>query len=483
MKNVIYIFLVITFIAFSCEDFLEEEPKSSLTREQFFQSEQDFRSALTAVYGELQGLDGNIVRFTSLNSDETTPGIFGRNSGDNFLFDNNEYTSSNIAFQSWWQDLYDGINQANGLIAEGRDISLSSADEALVNRYVAEAKFLRALYYFYLVISYGDVPLITEPTTSLQNLEIGRNPASVVYQQIIQDLQEAEPVLAPLYEGDDVGRATSGAAASLLAKVYLFQEDFPNARDKALQVMNSGQYELFEDYLSVTRNTDKNGIEHIFSIQFARGFTENEANRNFGATSDAGVNTDIPSEIGGQSQYAVEEQFVQDFPEGYRKDVTILDRMVPDGEGGTVDIEFYHCSKYFDTTGDQGDRGDNNFNILRLADVMLIFAEADNEVNNGPSTEAYEAVNKIRRRAMNQDIDIPDPAVDLATGMSQDAFRLAVWEERKWELAFEGHRRWDLIRTGQYLDVLPNATERNLLYPVPEGERDINENLSQNSGY
>jgi hypothetical protein len=483
MKNVIYIFLVITFISFSCEDFLEEEPKSSLTREQFFQTEQDFRSALTAVYGELQGLESNLVRFTSLNSDETTPGIFGRNSGDNFLFDNNEYTSSNIAFQSWWQDLYDGINQANGLIAEGRDISLPSADVALVNRYVAEAKFLRALYYFYLVISYGDVPLITEPTTSLQNLEIGRNPASEVYQQIIQDLQEAEPVLDPFYEGDDLGRATSGAAASLLAKVYLFQEDFPNARDKALQVMNSGEYDLFEDYLSVTRNTDKNGIEHIFSIQFARGFAENDANRHFGANSDAGVNTDIPDEITGQSIYAVEEQFVLDFPEGYRKDVTILDRVVPDGEGGTIDIEFYHCSKYFDATGSEGSRGDNNFNILRLADIMLIFAEAENEVNNGPSAEAYEAVNKIRRRAMNQDIDTPDPDVDLATGMSQEDFREAVWEERKWELAFEGHRRWDLIRTGQYLAAQPDATERNLLYPIPEGERDINENLEQNTGY
>jgi len=483
MNKIKYILLVIAFTTFSCDDFLQEVPQSSLTKEQFFQSEADFRSALTATYGELQGLDSDMVRFTSLNSDEATPGIFGRNSGDNFLFDENDYTSSNPAFQSWWATLYDGINQANGIIAAGRDVSLPSADKALVNRYVAEAKFLRALYYFYLVIAYGDVPLITEPTTNLENLEVSRNNASEVYDLIIQDLTDAEPLLEAEYNGDDVGRATSGAAAALLAKVYLFREDFTNARDKALQVINSGEYELFEDYLSVTRNTDKNGIEHIFSIQYARGFTENDANRLFGAASDAAVNSDIPMEFTGQSQYAVEEQFVLDFPEGYRKDVSIFDRIAPDGNGGTTDLGFYHTSKYFDNTGSQGSRGDNNFNVLRYADVMLMFAEADNEVNNGPSTEAYEAVNKIRRRAMNQDIDTPDPAVDLATGMSQDDFREAVWDERKWELAFEGHRRWDLIRTGQYLEVQPAATEKNLLYPIPEGEREINSNLSQNTDY
>jgi len=483
MKNINYIIITFLLLIFSCDGFLDEEPQSSLTREQFFQSEPDFRSALTATYAELQGLEGNLLRFSSLNSDETTPGIFGRNSGDNFLFDDNEYAASNIAFQSFWSDIYNGINQANGIISEEKDVSLPAAQQELVNRYVAEAKFLRALYYFYLVIAYGDVPLITEPTTNLENLEVSRNNASEVYDLIIQDLTDAEPLLEAEYNGDDVGRATSGAAAALLAKVYLFREDFTNARDKALQVINSGEYELFEDYLSVTRNTDKNGIEHIFSIQYARGFTENDANRLFGAASDAAVNSDIPMEFTGQSQYAVEEQFVLDFPEGYRKEVSILDRVVPDGEGGTVDIEFYHTSKYYDDTGSEGSRGDNNFNILRLADVMLIFAEAENEVNNGPTEAAYNAVNKIRRRAMNQDINTPDPSVDLPDGLNQPEFRDAVLDERKWELAFEGHRRWDLIRTGKYLEIQPGSTERNLLYPIPDGEREINPNLSQNQGY
>lgn len=483
MKRINYIIFTSILLIFSCDGFLDEVPQSSLTREQFFQSEADFRSALTATYGELQGLESNLIRFSSLNSDETTPGIFGRNSGDNFLFDDNEYTASNIAFQSFWSNLYDGINQANNIITEGEDITLPVAQQELVDRYVAEAKFLRALYYFFLVTAYGDVPLITEPTTSLENLNVSRSNAEEVYDQIVQDLTEAEPVLEAEYGGDDLGRATSGAAAALLAKVYLFRGDFVNARDKALQVINSDNYALFDDYLAVTRNSDKNGIEHIFSIQYARGFSENDANRVFGANKDAGVIAEIPVEIEGQSVYAVEEDFALNFPDGYRKEVTIFDRIVPDGDGGTTDLEYYHTSKYFDNTGALGSRGDNNFNILRLADVLLIFAEADNEVNDGPSTEAYEAINKIRRRAMNQDKDTPDPAVDLPAGLNQEDFREAVWEERKWELAFEGHRRWDLIRTGQYLVELPDAEERNLLFPIPEGEIEINSSLSQNPNY
>lgn len=483
MKNIQYVLLGLLLTTLTCNDFLEENPRSQLTREQFYNNEPDFRVALTSTYRPLQLMYNNdIGMLTSVDTDEATVGNFPGGEGDDFQ--DHVYGPGSNTLNNWWVRNYNGINQANAIITQADQVNLPSDDQELVDRYATEAKFLRALYYFNLVLAFGDVPLNLEPTTSLNGLLLNRTDQATVYVQIEQDLQDAEAALPVSYENDEIGRVTSGAASAILAKVYLHQNKFQEARDKAQEVINSGEYGLFEDYLDVLSVAAKNGIEHIFSVQYARGLTESSMGRLYGfLTRSAPLEEEVPAEVRGQSAWAAEQGFFDAFPEGYRKEVSLVPRVVTGADTLPLDANFPHTRKYFDATkiDADGDNNANNYNIIRYADILLIFAEAENEIS-GPTAAAYDAINQIRRRAQQQDISTPDPTIDLA-GLSADEFRDAVIEERRWELAYEGHRRWDLVRTGKYLAAVPSATARNVLFPIPQREIDLNSSLRQNDGY
>lgn len=480
---------VLIFFNYSCSDFLEEAPFSSINSANFYNTKDDASAGLNAVYSGFRSYyNSSIYQHGDVSADlassgEGTGGI-------------NELDINPTQFQGTWGSLYTTINFANTLI---NNIASIEMDDDLKTRYIAEAKVLRAMTYFILVQSFGDVPLITTPTTDEENNFLPRTDKEQVYSFIIGEMTESIGNLPIEYPPSDIGRVTKGAVQSLLARIYLFRKDFPAARDMALTVMDSEIYGLetnLKDLYDVDR---ENGEEHIFSIQYSAGtrvpstFTQNYASRN---------PVIITGGIGQQAgaSIAAERDFYESFPDHYRKKVILLDsipdpfwpQIIPENGTGTGKLQVGpSCMKFYDPNLEAISDGDANWPVIRYAEVVLIFAEAENEVN-GPTVEAYNAINSIRKRARDSNgdgIDDPNDLLELPDlqDLSKDEFRVAVWRERELELCFEGHQRWDLLRQDRFIQAMTdngkNVEEKHKLFPIPMLEIAANPNLTQNPGY
>jgi len=470
----------------SCDSFLDEQPLSAISSENFYKTAADAQAGVNAVYSMLQGHYGSNgwyfgdVSTEVANRGELTGGL-----------DVMDYTFADPVFRSFWSSMYQGINYANTAMKLIPDIPM---DEALKSRYIAECQFLRALFYFELVRGFGGVPKITEPSFDNSNNLIPRASPEEIYDLIIQDLKSAESVLPATYPSSKTGRATKGAAQSLLAKVYLTRKDWTNARAKSYEVMQSGTYILLPNFRDVFRVSNKNSREHIFSVQYKSGnsrgggssFTSQFASRN--------PNILLNGAIAGTA-IATERGFYNAVPDHYRKRITMVDSFpspyYPEitatgkAQAGPAPM------KYWDPTFGLNPGGDANWTILRYADVMLIFAEAENELN-GPSNDALNVLNLIRARARDENangISEPEELAQLPdiSGVTQEELRQAIWEERRMELCFEGHHRWDLLRTGRFIDALRasgrNPENKHLLFPIPQLEILANPQLTQNPEY
>jgi len=486
--NKIMLFAFVTFSLCGCSKFLEITPKSSISSENYFKTANDATTALNAVYANLESIyDYYSWYFGDVAADDATN---GSQTGGLYALD---YSITNSAIHGFWTAAFRGINYANLAI---KYIPAISMDTATKSRYIAEAKFLRAIYYFNLLRAFGPVPEITEPTmdgNSPNNTQSRAN-TDQIYDLIVNDLKAAESILPSSYGSGDLGRATQGAAKSLLAKVYLYKGDFKNAREKSLEVIQSNNYKLYQDYRNVFKIENENGMEDIFSVQFKSGnalgggsdLTSQFATRN--------PNILLNGAIAGEA-VAAESAFFNNFPEHYRKSIILLDsfpspyypEITAKGKTQVGPV----CMKYWDPNYGASIGGDANWVIIRYADILLVFAEAENEVN-GPTPAAYNALNQIRKRARDANGDGIDQMSELAAlpnieSVDQKGFRQAVWRERELELCFEGQRRWDLLRTGQFLSVMRAAgkpvEDKDTLFPIPYDELQVNPNLTQNPGY
>lgn len=480
---------VIIFFNYSCSDFLDEAPFSSINSANFYNTKDDASAGLNAVYAGFRSYYGGDVfqhgdvSANLASSGEGTGGI-------------NELDINPTQFQGTWGSLYATINYANTLI---ENISTIEMDENLKTRYTSEARALRAMTYFILVQSFGDVPLIISPTTDEENNYLPRTDKEQVYDFIIGEMTESMVHLPTEYSSSDVGRVTKGAVQSLLARIYLFRNDFPAARDMALTVMNSEIYGL-EDNLKDLYDVDKeNGKEHIFSIQYTAGTRVRSTLTQIYASRNPVI---ITGGIGQQAGAAIaaERDFYDSFPDHYRKKVILLDsipdpfwpQIIPENGSGTGKLQVGpSCMKFYDPNLEAISDGDANWPVIRYAEVVLIFAEAENEVN-GPTVEAYNAINSIRKRARDSNgdgIDDPNDLLELPNlqDLSKDGFRTAVWRERELELCFEGHQRWDLLRQDRFIEAMTangkNVEEKHKLFPIPMLEIAANPNLTQNPGY
>jgi hypothetical protein len=394
---------------------------------------------------------------------------------------------SNAGVLDLYRGPYPGILYCNLVIANvpGMDI-----DTVLRNRIVGEAKFLRANYYFILVRYFGDVPLITKPQTPSDDLYPSRASKDEVYQLIVQDLKDAIALLPPResYTGADVGRASKGAAIGMLAKVYLTLGDYSEVPPLCQQVASMG-YALNANYADNFDPAHKNSVESLFEVQYSGsttyGFFDDLNQASWASTFMGPRNTNFVAGAYGWNQPT--QEFVDSYEPGdLRKDLTILYPGCPDFAGNVYSATYsttgYNVRKFLVPTSvsPQYNTCPEDFPVLRFADVLLMEAEALNEL--GQTSQAETALNLVRHRA-----GLPD----IQTGLSQSAFRDAVLHERRMELAFEGQRWFDLVRinNGQYgLDFLhsigkTNASSKYLLLPIPQVERDANPNLSQNPGY
>lgn len=466
-----------------CGDLLTETPEAFIGPENFYGTAADAIAAVNGVYAGLsesgQGFKNQLWLAMDAGSDDARVGPqVGQ--VDNRITGTLAYSSGSSRVTGAWGVFYTTITRANDVIDRVPGVAMTESRKASV---IGEARFLRALSYFYLVRLYGDVPLIT--SIEQDGIDVARTPTEEVYAQIIQDAGEAAQALPDSWTGVDVGRATRGAALTLLAKVHLTRQEWQQAADAAIQVIDLGVYGLTPNYIDAFLPATKNGAEEVFALQFS-GVT--------GGLGSRFVRTYYPREMGpGQGGgFAVAQPtlgLVDSFlPGDYRREVGYLTRVV-NTEGDSVDI-YPHVFKYRPTQTVAMDNGDVNIPIYRYAEVLLIYAEALNEL--GRTGEAVPYLNRIRARARQGagDETRAEPA-DYSGSMTQAAVREAIFQERRFELAHEGKRWFDLKRRGVDYFMAQIATDpeatfldpNDMLWPVPQEEIDLNPNLTQNPGY
>jgi len=469
----------------SCSDFLDLKPKSELGSEGFYETAEQFTMAVNGAYSTLQGGDqyGSWYVFSEIPSDNTRNLLSG-SVIDQDEFDQFYIRTTNPYIANFWNASYTGINRVNTVLDRIDNVAI---DKTLSDRYKLECKFLRALTYFNLVRVYGDVPLVLHEISITESYTYPRETKEKVYEQIIADLKEAEGLPVSYSENANIGRATSGAAKALLGKVYLTLNKYAEAETKLAEIVNSSVYALLENaagslnnegYASVFHADNHNSKEAVFEVQFKKGgYGEGSNFPNAFAPFNSGNNV-VP--VGGNGGNNIPEMDMYNaYEEGdLRRDFSMAlgyNDSRKDGEW----VESRYVKKYFDTPYQNGD-SNNNFPVIRYADVLLMYAEALNQ--NGKTAQACNYLNQIRRRGFGYQTTETSP-VDIQTS-DKNVFFLAVEHERRVELAFEGHRWFDLIRTGRAIEVMTgkgfklNAT--NLTVPVPQKQIDVNPALTQN---
>lgn len=486
MKNIYKLLLLsgICISLISCDGFLDLQPKTELSVDQYYQTPDQFTAAVNGIYSSLQegSMYGNWYVMSEIPSDNTRNALSGSVT-DQDEFDKFYIRTTNPYIADFWNKAYDGINRLNTVLGRIDNITM---DDNLKDRYKLECKFLRGLLYFNLVRVYGDVPLVLKEITITESYDYPRESKDKIYSQIIADLTDAEKLPAS-YGASEIGRATSGAAKSLLGKVYLTLKNYPEAEKKLLEVINSGEYSLLENtagslnidgYASVFNANNHNSKEAVFEVQFKKGgYSEGNNFPNAFAPENSG--TSVVSVGGAGGNNVPEQEMYDSYGAGdLRRDFSMRLGYTNNKTNKWVDSRY--VSKYFDTPYQDGD-SNNNFPVIRFADVLLMYAEALNQ--NGKTADACTYLNKIRRRGYGYQTTATT-SVDVNT-TDKGVFFLEVEKERRAELAFEGHRWFDLVRTDRAVEVLKSKgyklNETNLICPIPQKQIDVNPKLSQNN--
>ena len=457
MKNLKRLFIAAVLGVFiACDNVLEVEPVSGILAENFYSNAAGAEAALMNCYDYIQNpVTQNFIAVPLIMSDEA---IMTR--GGNFTRHHNFVPTSvqgNVG--DMWREMYFAVQACNDVLESVPTID----DPALeTDRVMGEAYFLRGMAFFYLTRLYGKIPLVTEASKSANaNFNVDRSEIADVYEQIILDLAEAERLLpAP---SENRARASKGAARAMLAKVYLFRNapgDYELALAETEEVMADSQYELVAgaNYASLFEVGAQNTSETIFEISY-RPNTSVEGQ---------GLDDETVPYPNNNPRVVPTEKIIAAFDENPQ------DLRIP-ASLGEYDSTIY-IRKYERNSPDEVARltQANNVIILRLADVILMRAECLNEL--GRTNEAIPFLNQIRTRA----------GLDPTTAVSQAEVRLAIENERFLELAFEGHRWFDLVRTNRAVELLaPRLFDADrILWPVPGRDIDLNPNLlPQNPSY
>ena len=513
MKNIINksIVLGLVLTVFSCTD-LQEEPIGLLAPEAFFKTAGDVETAVMGAYADIASetfygrklvlsllLRGDMADI----GDRNTPGR--RQQVNDFDMDTN-----NGMVTAFWPKAYRIIGTANAAIAGADAILESDGPNERVEQFKAEGQFIRAFVYYHLVRVFGDIPYIDFAITNPDDVkEISKTSEADVYAGIIADLQAAKANLPDSPPAGARSRATAGTAASYLASVYLTIGDDQNAYNEAKFVIDNADrfgYGLMEDFFQLFNGMENQGLkELLFIIDFAAGL---------GGTNSQGTDWMAPI-TGIRSIYlptvnAGWSVAVPAFPvfenwdsRDYRKEVSFVDSAYADSDlTEWVGYDRFapnhgsprpHIAKYWANPGmHRGDGGqsDNNYSAMRYAEVILIAAEAAD--NLGQDAEAAGYLNQVRERARNWAGTVTDFPADYAA--SEGDLTEAIREERRLELAFEYKRWYDIKRWGIGDEVYKGASSlephdnfdasRDYYFPLPQDELDRNENLKpQNSGY
>lgn len=487
MKKCILIGSFLLLLSWSCnDDFLDNPPLGVVNEDSFITSEEDAILATNAIYNTLRIWffhTGGFPIFDIMSDDA----VKGSNPGDaiNILaYDNFTFTPDEGSVLRYYTTLYQGIRRANTVIE--RVPGVADIDPELQERLVAEARFLRGYFYFNLVQAYGDVPLVT---TTNPPLQLPKSAKEDIYQEVIfPDLEFAAQTLPEKsdYAAESLGRATRGAAKALLARIYLFRNDFVNAERFALEVIQSGEYSLDPDYIHTFSVDGEFGSGSIFEIGALPEENTDLGGNQFGNTQGIRGTPNRGWGFNRPSYDLITYLTTEDDPRlegtviflGDTIDGTVIigDSSTPDTTytGGSISqIETYNRKVY--TPGSTAaESWGYNVRLIRYADVLLMAAEALNE--NGKSAEALIYLNRVRERARAEDAEaLPD-----ITTTNQAELRSIIYEERRRELALEGLRFFDLVRTGRAAEVLGPLgfiEGKHETLPLPQSEIDLSQGI------
>lgn len=484
-KRIISLLVVLTMLNACSDSYLDETKVYEINSENYFNSQSDYENALIGAYDLLQStyvnvLLGEIASDNTLCGGESASDVPGFQQIDDMI-----HTPVNSNLRDVWNWMFAGVNRANYILEFQDKVEFEGKDII-----IAEARFLRAYYNFELVKWFGAIPLKDNARFQMgDEKEIPRSSVPEVYASIEADLKFAASTLS--YTTKQVGRVSKGAAQALLGKAYLYQNKFTEASNILEELIKSGKYKLVEDYASIFEREGENGAESVFEVQYTdvqgAGFgclQCSEGNVAVGFNSIRNYNG--PEYDSGFSFNVPVQEAVDAFEEGdKRKDVAILDIVAWAKEKEATYSEGYEHTGYYNrkyiarkgdlNTGDANLTNPNNYRAIRYADVLLMAAEA---LNRGKISDdrAKEYLNMVRERAFgNKKHNIT---------LTGDALTKAIWKERRVELLGEGHRFFDLVRTGEGAKIPGFTTGKNEVFPIPFEEIQFSAgNWEQNPNY
>lgn len=493
---------IITFLFFitvlaSCKKWVDYNPHQDyqVTDLDYLKSGSDYNTMAVSVYSPLQWLN-QAVPVADIASDNSVAG--GENASDVLnlqQIDDYIVNSTNGTLADLWQSAYEGVNRANYLTQykdknPAGDVISFSGKEAMYG----EVYFLRAYYYFTLVRFFGDVPLFTDKRLGItDSRSLKRSPKADVYKQIELDLTNAIAVLPPTPA--QPGRITKYAAQAMLGKVYLYENKFDQAATILENVVN-GPFSLVPDFGSIFLASGENGSESVFEIQYSNlspyynwgGATRGQGNYSVQQNGIRGLNGTSPYAAGWSTNLPTQELRNAYTAGDKRKDVTTLDIEAYKAANPQFNITYQvapykntglYNQKYLPRKGETSGQLElnylNNFRTIRFAGVLLMAAEANNRKTTPDDVKAKVYLNRVRQRAFGDNLH------DVTT--TGTALKQAIWDERRLELAMEGDRFFDLVRTGQAgAKITGFVAGKNEVFPIPQQEIDIS-GLTQNPGY
>ncbi len=497
MKNINLKYLLVSLffigLTSSCSDDFVNVDSLDENSEDYFNSEEDYQNALVGVYDLLQAtylnaMLGEIASDNTLAGGESATDVIGIQEVDDMI-----HTPVNAQLRDIWGWMFSGVNRAN-FILEFQD----KTDFAGKEQVLAQARFLRAYYYFELVKWFGDVPLVVDKRFLFgDQFNVDRTPKAEVYAQIELDLIYAAENLS--YTASQQGRVTKGAAQALLGKVYLFQDKFPEASQVLDDLIINGPYDLVSDYNSIFEHDGENGIESVFEVQYnddqGASFDCLQCSEGNVAVGFSGVRSyvAVPNSSGdifssGFSFNVPVQEAYDAYEDGdMRRDVAILDIEAWAAQTGIEYGTGFEHTGYFNrkylprkrsdtAAGDRNLTNPNNYRSIRFADVLLMAAEAFNR-GNIDDGKAQNYLNRVRERAFGDTMhNVTASGATLTT---------AIYHERRVELLGEGHRFFDLVRTGRAASEIDGfVAGKHEVFPIPLIEIQLTGNRwEQNPNY
>lgn len=494
----IYLSASLLLIASGCKKFLEQPVLGQYQGNNFFTNDANAKLGVNAAYSPLTFTDASsntIWVLGDLASDDAIKGSSDGDQGDFLSIQNFNINPTNSAVEGLWKRYYDGIFKCN-VVTDGLSAGNKAVSDAVKSDVVGQAEFLRAYYYFNLTVVYGDIPLHLKVETP-EELQSPALPQAQIYAQIEKDCTAAAAVLPTSRTGNDIGRATKGAALALLAKTYLFEQKWALAASTAQAVEGLGVYSLLPAFADNFRAATKNNAEGVFSILHTSGLVPYQGN-NLNAWF-------APRPLNGYGFYLPTQSLVDNFetaPDGTvdpRLDYTVgraghpyFDSPFDPSWTSTGYVSKKHTQPLSEIPISIRGDGNLNYQAIRFAEVLLIEAEALNE--SGNSIAALVPLNKVRKRARESYLNdaslpgfgtVPAGLLPDISVTDQSQLRDIIRRERRSELALEFHRFFDIIRYGSAyantaLKNKPNFSfTTNQFFPIPESERQTNFKLGK----